>query len=477
MSIASKQPLPDFLKIPPELREEIYRGLYNEHPPSLIALLTVHPVTSREVGPWIFKLPQTFNGQERLLDWLSRVDPGLLSNVNEVRFRLQDIDSKQIMESFAEGLRSERCLTPAHRHDGRPYSRACNEELLRIESALQSFQNLKSLTLLETTDAVTRDTMMKNLVALALKELPLVSLGIPYRLLRYVDGSEVLRIQRMHITNHVLWAPRMDFPKGRFPAVRELKICGGCRISFTYDDRGIQETITQFHDFTIPWDNLPALQDLTLCLYMTDSPQNARAIQGYECALLRYIDSLEKNARSLRTFRLGCSDAAYLMEKNRHILHQFLRLSSLTHIETAVTWAPPMNQYPPSVVTIAIRFEADYVKFSNWRNNLYRAIDPARTTFFVDHPQLKTIALYLPSSMRNNLGPAQDSYLAAEAICRDHSVRVKILHEVFACGHPQSRRVWEQQQAPLCPSLDDRRFSGKGGLNLPRIRRRYAPRT
>ncbi|KAL8662798.1 MAG: hypothetical protein Q9202_004399 [Teloschistes flavicans] len=229
MNPNSQQSPSGFLSIPPELREEIYRELYNSHPSSLTSLLAVHPLTSHEVRPWIFKLPQTFNGQQRLLDWLSKVDPTLPSNVREVRFRLHDLSPEKIVGSFGERLRRQRPDRRAHKHVGHPYNEACNEELLAIKSALQSFRNLMSFTLLETTSANARPpaSMIKGLAALVLKELPLVSFNIPHQLLQHFFNAEEIRLQSLHIVDRQpVVCP--DLPKGQLLSLPELKLCGSC---------------------------------------------------------------------------------------------------------------------------------------------------------------------------------------------------------------------------------------------------------
>ncbi|KAL9579333.1 MAG: hypothetical protein Q9212_005171 [Teloschistes hypoglaucus] len=265
MNLASKQSPSRFLRIPSELREEIYRELFNSHPSSLSSLLAVHPLISHEVGPWIFKLPQTFNGQQRLLDWLSKIDPVLLSNVSEVRFRLHDLSPEKIVDSFRERLRRQRSVTHAQKHVGHPYNEACDEEVLAIKTALQSFQNLESFTLLETTSADARPpaSMVKGLVALLLKELPLVSFNIPHRLLHQVVNTEEVRSRSPHIEDRQpVVCP--DLPKAQLPYLPKLSFRGRChdtgvvRGGFAVHGQG-QWAITR-------WESLPALQDLACSL-------------------------------------------------------------------------------------------------------------------------------------------------------------------------------------------------------------------
>ncbi|KAL9582642.1 MAG: hypothetical protein Q9203_005407 [Teloschistes exilis] len=268
MNLDSEQSPSSFLRIPPELREDIYRELYNSRPSSLSSLLAIHPLISHEVGPWIFKLPQTFNGQQRLLDWLSKVDPVLLSNVSEVRFRLHDLSPEKIVESFGERLRRERPATRAQKDAGHPYNEACDKEILTIKTALQSFQNLESFTLLETTSAHARPpaSMVKGLVALLLKELPLVSFNIPHRLLHQVINPEEVRSQSPHIADRQpVVCP--DLPKAQLPNSPELNFRGRCHD--TGVARGGSAVHVQGGSGTMRWESLPALQDLAQSFHAT----------------------------------------------------------------------------------------------------------------------------------------------------------------------------------------------------------------
>lgn len=268
MNPDSEQSPSSFLRIPPELREEIYRELYNNHPSSLSSLLGVHSLISHEVVPWIFKLPQTFNGQQRLLDWLSKVDPVLLSNVREVRFRLHDLSSEKIVDSFGERLRRGRPVTGAQKHVGHPYNEACDEEVLTIKTALQSFQNLESFTLLETTSADPRPPayMVKGLVALLLKELPLVSFNIPHRLIHQVVNSEQVRSRSPQVADRQpVVCP--DLPKAQLPNLPKLNFRGRCHD--TDVARGGFAVHGQGRLATTRCETLPALRDLARSLHET----------------------------------------------------------------------------------------------------------------------------------------------------------------------------------------------------------------
>ncbi|KAL8727714.1 MAG: hypothetical protein Q9181_005606 [Wetmoreana brouardii] len=174
MVVASTQRLPGFLRIPPEIREQIYSDLFHDQPSSLPALLTVHPRILGEIRPWIFKLPITFNGQQSLLEWLSDVGPGFLPHVGHIRFKLHDIDPEKIVGALGERLRRARIQDSAY-YIGNPYEEACATELYHIKTSLQKLKNLRSLTIIESTSADPKPppNMMKTFLALILTDLPL----------------------------------------------------------------------------------------------------------------------------------------------------------------------------------------------------------------------------------------------------------------------------------------------------------------
>lgn len=435
MSVIAKQPLPAFLRLPPEIRQQIYGELYHDQPSSLLALLTVHPRVLEEIRPWIFKLPITFNGQSKLFEWLSRVDHGFLSNVGEIRFKLHDIDTEKIMGALGERLRRARMQDPFN-PIGRPYDEACGTELYHIKVALQKFKNLKSLTLLDNTSADPQapPSMLKTFVALVLADLPLVSFSIPHQLLHDMDYPNSYQVQRLHITDHkfITWP---DFPHNKFSQLSELKVCGGCHSlgRFTIPGGACRKT-------SMYWENLPALQELTLCLYDYNASDSNRDEVGIRQVISRWIVHLETHAKGLRTFKLWCNawvdpnDGNPTLSNLRRLAHM-IQSSCLAHVETGYWWTPSINRYPESIVTIGIRFETNYEQYPHWIQKFNHDMDPACSTFFADHPNLMEILLYLPQETRQKLSPVSTCQSTVTKMCRDHGVRLRIIYEDFACDH------------------------------------------
>lgn len=175
---------PSLASLPAELREPIYNELLHENPSSLFKLLTVNSLISREVRPWIFKQPLTFNGQQHLFRWLSEVDNRFLSHVEIIRFRLHDIDIEKICNSFEERLRRT-SLQGRSKDIGHPYGEACRQELEEILAALKRFKKLKSLTILPSESSIPRPPfdMEKGLVDLIVKQLSPNTLKVPHWIL------------------------------------------------------------------------------------------------------------------------------------------------------------------------------------------------------------------------------------------------------------------------------------------------------
>ncbi|KAL8697480.1 MAG: hypothetical protein Q9201_007109 [Fulgogasparrea decipioides] len=436
--------LPGFLRIPPEIREQIYSDLFHDQPSSLPALLTVHPRILGEIRPWIFKLPITFNGQQSLFEWLSAVGSGFLPNVGHIRFKLHDIDPEKIVGALGERLRRARIQDSAY-YIGNPYEEACATELYHIKTSLQKLKNLRSLTIIESTSADPKPppNMMKAFLALILADLPLVSISTPHKLLRYLDQPNTSLIRGLQVTDHRLII-RPDFPTNKFPNLLELKLCCGCS-STGMDQSNLIRTIPHS---AILWENLPALQSLTMCLYDYKKGINSDKMRQ-QAALFRYFSRLEKHSNSLRKFRLWCNDRpSQVNSGNLGCLLSFLRHSSLTHFETGYWWTPPLDCFPASVITIGIRFETNHDQYPNWIMAFHDEILPSHSTFFAEHPHLKEILLYLPSHTKDKFNSVNHCYAAANSVCREYGVRLKVIYEDCACDHmarTQRRELGREQ--------------------------------
>lgn len=146
-------PIPThFLAIPLELREAIYTHLLQDSVSSLMELLLVNRRTSKEVTPFLYKQPLTFDGQAELFDWLNKVNHTYLRHVADVRFKLHDIDPQKIVGALGKRLRqvniSRQDQTAGAVNTGdNPYHEACDLEMDKIENAFDVLPNIKRLTI------------------------------------------------------------------------------------------------------------------------------------------------------------------------------------------------------------------------------------------------------------------------------------------------------------------------------------------
>ncbi|KAL8804771.1 MAG: hypothetical protein Q9182_002363 [Xanthomendoza sp. 2 TL-2023] len=423
------------LRLPAELREQVYSELLHSQPSSLSSLLTVNKQISGEVLPWILKRPLTFNGQQRLFSWLSHINPGYLRNVVEIRLKLHDIDPEKIMGALGERLRRARDQSPDD--DSRsPYLEACDLEVMKIMNALHRFQNLRSFTLLSNTSADPHPDpeMTTMLVTSVIEDLPLVVFQAPERTLEamnltkgfWQDHSHNSQIPDLQITKYE-FGKLQGFPKYLqfFPHLRNLEICSAG--SSTFNARSYASS---------PLNHFVQLEGLTFCLYHYKLPiPLPRTRQSVYDPIEQCMIALQDIPSPMKVFKLLCNRS---FDRESGPMHQFLRFlhtSSLRYIETTVWCAPLPDQYPASVATIAIRFENNTVQYGEWLQKFSGVIEPAQSTFFVDHPHLKEITFYLGSATRGRLGNLGVQHARLAAAYKEHGVQVKVFFRVFCCEH------------------------------------------
>ncbi|KAL8806789.1 MAG: hypothetical protein Q9200_004905 [Gallowayella weberi] len=423
------------LKLPAELREQVYSELLHSQPSSLSGLLTVNKQISREVLPWILKRPLTFDGQHRLFHWLSHIDPGYLFNVVEVRLKLHDIDPKKIMGALGERLR--RAREQSSDDDLRsPYLEACDLEVMKIMNALRRFQNLRSFTLLSNTSADPHPDpeMISMLVTSVIEDLPLVLFQAPEWILQVMnlakgfwqDDSHNCQIPDLQITKYE-FGKLQGFPKYLqfFPRLRNLEICSAG--SSTFNARSYASS---------PLNHFVELQGLTFCLYNYKLPiPLPRTRQSVYDPIEQCMIALQDIPSPMKVFKLLCNRS---FERESGPMRQFLRFlhsSSLSYIETSVWCAPFPDQYPTSVVTIAIRFENNIHQYGEWLQKFSNVIEPAHSTFLGDHPHLKEITFYLGSATRGRLGNLEVQHARLAAAYKERGVQVKVFFRDFCCEH------------------------------------------
>ncbi|KAI4249159.1 MAG: hypothetical protein L6R40_000617 [Gallowayella cf. fulva] len=423
------------LRIPAELREQVYSELVHDQSSSLSSLLTVNRQISKEVLPWILKRPLVFNGQQCLFEWLSHIDPGYLPNVVNVRLKLHDIDPKKIMGALGERLRRAKEQSP---HVGRqPYLEACDIEVTKTMNALSQFKKLKSFTLLSNTSADPRPDfcMVATLVTGIVENFPLVSFQIPQSILNKMNPSSAARhagcpyisqIPNLQITDCDFHAIP-GFPRylPSFPNLRSLEICSA----------DPQECFHPVYSSS-PLREHTRLEEFTLCLYHYSNPIPPSGQDTSE-PLRRCLNALEENIQQLRTFKVV---GHHSIDRTSTPMQQFLSFvqsSSLRHVEAGVSWAPLPDQYPKSVATIAIRFEKQYARYGEWLERFQHALDNARPTFLAEHPRLKEISFYLPSEARGRLGNLGVQQSRLVAAYRERGVQVQVFFKDFCCEHRQ----------------------------------------
>lgn len=143
---------PHFLDLASELRENIYRHVLRESPGSLPDLLVINRQVARELQPFLFKRPLTFDGQDEMFRWLDHVDHRFLRHVREILFKLHDINPDEIAGALGKRLQQAQ-ITRASGPRGpdtkeNPYFEACHLDLKHVAAAFQLLPNLQNLTLL-----------------------------------------------------------------------------------------------------------------------------------------------------------------------------------------------------------------------------------------------------------------------------------------------------------------------------------------
>ncbi|MCJ1277715.1 hypothetical protein MMC21_005529 [Puttea exsequens] len=144
-----------WLNLPLELREKTYSILVEECPGSLLDLFVANHQIAKELEPFLFKRQLTFDGQEELFRWLGHVDHRFLRNVQDVRFKLHDINPDQIFGALGKRLKQAN-ITRENGSRGpdtkdNPYYEACQVDLKRIVAAFRLLPNVKNFELLECT--------------------------------------------------------------------------------------------------------------------------------------------------------------------------------------------------------------------------------------------------------------------------------------------------------------------------------------
>ncbi|KAL8947403.1 MAG: hypothetical protein Q9222_006311 [Ikaeria aurantiellina] len=440
MAIQSLAKLPRLLMIPLELREQIYEELLHDQPATLFNLLSVNHEISVEVRPWLFRQPLTFNGQQSLFGWLSRVDPKLLGYVEDIRLRMHDIDPEKIVGALGERLR--RARSRDHTSIGSPYQEACYEEACRVGCALEQLSKLKSFTLLPTMgpDPQPPSGMLYAVTHQVVKQIPLVSISIPHSVLPRLDRRYVGQIQYLQVLEYSV-LDDMYFQGENFPAY--LDAFSNLRSLSIFHRHAVPEECFAkerlFPNVASLTNNLPQLQELTLCLHGTGSAFSEVGQKVSDAA--EHNNAVKRtHAGSLKSLRFHCNGWSIHGSLSTQRLLHFLCPSALTHMETNYSCTPAPDQYPASVVTIAVIFDKSPRQCYGWTKKFYNHLQLKEPAFFEKHPCLQAILLYLPSADYGKSDTCSgDIFWAYKkeimAKCNKNGVRLQVIYKDFSCKH------------------------------------------
>ena len=340
-----------FLELALELREIIYGHLVYDHPSALFGLLTVNRQLAREVKPFLYRQPLTFDGQSELFGWLSEVDHEYLSHVVDVRFKLHDIDPAKIVGALGRRLQqaniSRKSGSRGPDTEDNPYFEACHLDLKRVLCAFQLLPNVRHFTILSSTEGDpephhrTMDAFSKllgncfaNLCTLTSEEdqFPTDCLASKPKLRRLrfpatttTDDNETANIFRKL-------------------ALRELEIC---RLPH-HTASGAEE----YGCLTPMLYTLPPLHSLTIFEAAgAETPNLVKEIfAGYDRST---NPAMRKHLCSLRTLKLLAEPGPGYSPMN--VATTFLESSYLSHIEYLDSWSPLYDRLPSTIQTVVWR--------------------------------------------------------------------------------------------------------------------------
>lgn len=332
--VVARQPPKElhFLKLALELRENIYRHIVRESSDSLLDLFVVNRQVARELQPFLFKRPLTFDGQDELFRWLDHVDHQYIRHVQDIHFKLHDINPDQIAGALGKRLQQAN-ITRASGSRGpdtkeNPYFEACHLDLKRVAAAFRLLPNVQRFTLLECT---MRDPQPHERTSNAFAQL--VGQSFPV-LDTLISESDELPI---------------DFLSDK-PRLRRLRFPG----TSTTDDDDLEEVLEDLEleeleiyrspDYESPDDEelscvqgfleyLPPLKALTL---LDEADYVHRRLAGE--VFLAESEALTRHEHSLRSLRILDNGVAVHGEgvRNRILTHfmDFLASArSLSHLE------------------------------------------------------------------------------------------------------------------------------------------------
>ncbi|KAL9067756.1 MAG: hypothetical protein Q9161_006665 [Pseudevernia consocians] len=425
-----------FLTLALELRENICAHVLYNHPSSLVDLLVVNRQLSREVKPFLYKLPLTFDGQSHLFDWLSEVDHDYLRHVEEIRFKLHDINPDEIVGALGKRLQNAN-ITRASGSRGpdtpdNPYFEACRADLRRIGAAFRLLPNLRYLTILSASERDaqphhrTQDAFSK-LVGQCFPKLKCLTSEVDQLPIDFISGKSELRRLRFPATT----SSDDEETEELFAALSltELEIC---RLPH-HTASGAEEW-----DCVTPMlEGASSLRSLTLFeRHGAETPNLAAEVfVGSRSALKRHKDSL-------RTLKLLAKPGPeYSADDDSDPVHPeaycaaFLAQSSLIHVEFIDVWMSIYEHLPRTIQTITWRLDESprppnvATSVARIKKMVTHAIQVRGNPRDVRFPHLRCIVIYLdgffPSAeIRHPAHPSNEILMMARAKLGELGIRL-----------------------------------------------------
>ena len=339
-----------FLALALELRENIYGQLVYDDSSALFNLLTVNRQLAREVKPFLYRQPLTFDGQSDLFSWLSEVDHEYLNDVLDVRFKLHDIDPAKIVGALGRRLQqaniSRRSGSRGPDTEDNPYFEACRLDLKRVLCAFQLLSNVRHFTILSPTEGDpephhrTLDAFSKLLGKCFPNLCSLTSEEDDFPADCLVSKPKLRRLRfPATTTTH----PKESANICRDLALRELEIY-----------RMPHHAAEGWGCLAPMLNTLPPLHSLTIFEVVVEGgPELVREMfAGYDNST---NPTMRKHLYSLRTLKLLARDGPGYTTMSAAT--GFLASSYLSHIELLDSWLPLYNHLPSTIQTVVWRIE------------------------------------------------------------------------------------------------------------------------
>lgn len=303
----------------------------------------------------------TFDGQFQLFDWLSKVDHDYLRHVEEIRFKLHDINPDEIVGALGKKLQNA-SITRASGSRGpdtpdNPYFEACRADLRRVGAAFRLLSNLRYLTILSASE---RDSQPHHRTLDAFSKL----VGQCFPKLKFITSEE----DQLPVD---FISGKAELRRLRFPATTSS------------DDEETEElfsrlSLTELEICRLPhhtasgaeeWDcvtpileSSPPLQSLTLFeRHGAETPNLAAEV------FIASQSALKRHKDSLRTLRLLAKPGPVYSSSDEDgdgdpvhpeaYCAAFLAQSSLTHIEFVDVWMSVYEHLPRTIQTVAWRLD------------------------------------------------------------------------------------------------------------------------